>query len=126
MLDPKIVESMLQLGALGIMAVFITVFMLNTFRRQQKTADFMEQLTTKSIEAIQNASIKHSDTQRAYAEAMAKLANEISKSQEQIQEAFRRLSEDIEENKKSNTRRAAEHEQLLRDHREIMRRLEHA
>jgi uncharacterized protein YjiS (DUF1127 family) len=126
MLSPEIVQSFIQLGALGIMAIFIIVFMLHTFKRQQKNDDFMEQLTTKSIEAIKDAGIKNSDTQRAYAEAMAKLANEIGKTQEQIQEAFRKLAADVEENKKSDMKRAAEHEQLLRDHREIMRHLEHA
>lgn len=124
MLDPKLVESLLQLGALGIMAVFISVFMLNTFKRQQESAQFMQELTAQSIEAIKEASAKSGDTARRNAEAMASLSSGIIESQKEMQDAFRLIMDDVQRRKEKDIKRSVEHEQMLRDHREIMRGLE--
>lgn len=114
------VTSQLQYGALGVLAIVIGVVLKFAFERINKSSEFVQDLSIKSIDSLEETSKEFSTSQVAVAAALQKLGKEVTKTQGEMRDSLEALSSALIE---ADRERKEEHIQLLADHQDIIARL---
>lgn len=114
------VTSQLQYGALGVLAIVIGVVLKFAFERINKSSEFVQDLSIKSIDSLEETSKEFSASQVAVAAALQKLGREVTKTQGEMRDSLEALSGALIE---ADKERKEEHIQLLADHQDIIARL---
>lgn len=114
------VTPQLQYGALGVLAIVIGVVLKFAFERINKSSEFVQDLSIKSIDSLEETSKEFSASQVAVAAALQKLGREVTKTQGEMRDSLEALSGALIE---ADKERKEEHIQLLADHQDIIARL---
>lgn len=117
--------GLLDYGGLGLVAFAFAGVLAYAGYFIFRTVDYQRELTETSMEQLKAVGAKTGDTNRQTAETLKRLADEFEKSQLIMRESFTEVSAAIA-NSNSNSKEwrveeRREHEQMLLDHREVLR-----
>jgi hypothetical protein len=114
------VAPQLQYGALGLLAIVIGVVLKFAFERINKSSEFVQNLSIKSIDSLEGTSKEFSTSQIAVSGALQKLGEEVTKTQGGMLDSLEAMNQARIE---ADRERKEEHVQLLADHQVILERL---